>query len=279
MDAFVEREACEFQEEFGVPLPCNVMLHMMGLPPADLDLLLAIKEKIIHPQGGATGEEMKRDGVTVANAYFDKALDERLASPADDLLSDLVNKTVEGDQRFTRVEILRVCLALLLGGLDAPAAGLGCVMAYLARNPDRRRGLVESRLFLAGAVSELMRTEAPIMYVTRTTLRKVRVAGQKIPAGTTVLLLVGSASADENVFPDADQVDFERDPNPHLAFGLGRHRCIGEHLAQMVIEVALEEWHRRIPEYAIKKGETLIYRPVIRSPERLPLEWGSRVRT
>ena len=71
-------------------------------------------------------------------------------------------------------------------------------------------------------------------------------------------------------------MDFERHPNPHVAFGLGRHRCVGERLAQMVIEVALEGWHRRIPDYVVGPDEALVYSAVVRSPERLPLEWNAR---
>ena len=89
-------------------------------------------------------------------------------------------------------------------------------------------------------------------------------------------VVLGSANADESVFPAAERVDFERHPNPHVAFGLGRHRCVGERLAQMVIEVALEGWHRRIPDYVVGPDEALVYSAVVRSPERLPLEWNAR---
>jgi len=277
IDAFVAREACEYQRELAVPLPSSVLLRIMGLPAEDLALLLAIKDEIIHPPvGNTTAGDTRRNGVTRANAYFDKVIEKRLTSPADDLLTDLARTTVEGNERFTRPEILRVCLNLLLGGLDTITASLGCAMAYLAGNPGQRGRLVESPASLAKAARELMRTEAPVTAVPRLAMRDVTIAGVEIPAGTLVMLLLGSASADENVFAHADRVDFERQPNPHVAFGFGRHRCIGEHLGQMVLEVALEEWHRRIPDYAIRKGETLVYNAVIRSPQRLPLEWGAR---
>jgi cytochrome P450 len=68
-------------------------------------------------------------------------------------------------------------------------------------------------------------------------------------------------------------VDFERESNRHLAFGAGAHRCLGSHLARMELRVALEEWHRRIPEYAIQAGEVPRYSPGIREVQYLPLVW------
>ena len=79
---------------------------------------------------------------------------------------------------------------------------------------------------------------------------------------------------DESHFDDPDKVDFERERNRHLAFGGGTHRCLGSHLARMELRVAMEEWHRRIPNYEIKPGETPTYSPGIREVQYLPLIWN-----
>jgi cytochrome P450 len=86
--------------------------------------------------------------------------------------------------------------------------------------------------------------------------------------------MLGSANTDENAFPKADQVDFERRPNPHFAFGGGPHRCLGSHLARAELSVAFREIHRRIPEYRIKPGEDPRYAIAIREVQYLPLVFG-----
>ncbi len=88
-------------------------------------------------------------------------------------------------------------------------------------------------------------------------------------------LLLGASNLDESEFVDPERVDFERERNRHIAFGAGAHRCLGSHLARMELKVALEEWHRRIPEYRIKPGETPRYSSGIREVQYLPLIWKS----
>ena len=100
--------------------------------------------------------------------------------------------------------------------------------------------------------------------------------GFQIKEGELVTLLLGSADTDDAEFVDAQDVDFERERNRHVAFGVGPHRCLGSHLARMELEVALEEWHRRIPDYAIKPGEQPTYSPGIREVTYLPLAWDAR---
>ncbi len=97
----------------------------------------------------------------------------------------------------------------------------------------------------------------------------------EMKAGGIVTLLLGSANLDERQFECADQVDFDRERNRHMAFGGDPHRCLASHLARMELRVALEEWHRRIPDYAIVPGETPTYSPGIREVQYLPLVWGT----
>jgi len=86
-----------------------------------------------------------------------------------------------------------------------------------------------------------------------------------------VMALLGSANTDDAEFDNADTVDFDREVNRHLAFGGGVHRCLGSHLARQELRIALREWHRRIPEYAVRDGHTLVYTSQIRSIEHFPM--------
>jgi cytochrome P450 len=100
------------------------------------------------------------------------------------------------------------------------------------------------------------------------------VGGCPIAKGTKVGVSLGAANTDEKAVPGSDSVDLARNPNRHLAFGGGVHRCLGSHLARMELRVALREWHRRIPEYHIEPGTTLSFSPGLRQLEVLPLVFG-----
>jgi cytochrome P450 len=280
IDAFIDAGECEFDEAFAIPLPCTAFLHLLGLPIEDLDLFLELKDGIIRPhkqRGELSMEEATEVRVETGRRiyeYFERTLDEREKSPRDDLLSSLLTAEIEGE-KLSRNEILDICFLLILAGLDTVTATLGCNMAYLASNPDERRRIVGTPSLIPGAVEELLRWETPVTAVPRLVKQDVSIGGMEIKAGELATLLLGAANVDEDHFRGAAQVDFERDRNIHTAFGVGPHRCLGSHLARMELRVAMEEWHRRIPEYQIKPGERPRYSPGIREVLYLPLVWGS----
>jgi cytochrome P450 len=179
-------------------------------------------------------------------------------------------------RELTQEELLGICHLLLLGGLDTVTATLDCAIAYLARNPEKRRLIVDDPALTAGAVEELLRTETPVMVVPRVIKQDATIGDVEIKAGDHATICIGAANGDDREFDDADGVDFSRTPNRHLAFGGGPHRCLGSHLARMELRVALEEFHRRLPNYEIAPGVELNYSPGIRQADRLPLVFGSR---
>ena len=109
------------------------------------------------------------------------------------------------------------------------------------------------------------------MGVARVAVADTELAAVPIHAGDQVMIMLGSANTDEAEFGDADVVRWDRDVNRHLAFGGGIHRCLGSHLARQELRVALREWHRRIPEYQVAEGHTLVYTPGIRSIDYFPM--------
>jgi cytochrome P450 len=279
IDGFIDAGRCEFNQAFAIPLPCITFLRIMGLPVEDMDLFLELKDGIIRPptQGSdpAAAAELRAKTGRRIYAYFEKALDERAAKPRDDLLTYFLRAEIDG-RELTREEILDICYLFLLGGLDTVTATLGCCVAYLAANPEQRRRIVEAPDTLSGAVEELLRWETPVMCVPRLVKRDVELSGTKIEAGGVAVLLLGAANTDQEEFAAAARVDFGRERNRHLAFGGGPHRCLGSHLARMELRVALEELHRRIPDYAIQPGETPRYSSAIREVQYLPLAWDAR---
>jgi len=170
-------------------------------------------------------------------------------------------------------ELLGICNLMLLGGLDTVTATLDCIITYLARHPDRRRQLVDDPSLLPNAVEELLRHQSPVTMVPRTVKQPFELRGVTLAVGDPVLLVIGAANTDGSAFADADDVDFARTPNRHVAFGDGHHLCLGAHLARLELRVAIEEFHRRIPSYRIADGAEIHFSPGIRQADHLPLVW------
>jgi len=277
IDEFVDRGECEFHEDFATPLPSTIFLALIGLPQSDLPQFLKWRDDTIRPDAKDEVEAQQiRDAAGHAiSEYFETALEEKRRNPDDRLLSRIVTAEVDG-RPLTRAEMLGMCHLLLLGGLDTVTATLDCMIAYLARHPERRRAVVADPELMNAAIEELLRHQSPVMMVPRILAQDIEMGGVSLSAGDGATLLVGAANCDAAEFADPDDVRLDRGHNRHLAFGGGPHRCLGSHLARMELRVALEEWHRRIPDYGIKPGEQPVFTPGIREVRYLPLVWPAR---
>ena len=276
IDGFIDRGECDFASEFAVPLPSSVFLALMGMPYSDLDMFLEMKDKIVRP-GGANQEENRRihrEYAAKIDGYFESILAERKAQRRDDLLSHLVDAEMAGE-KLTDDEILGICFLMLLAGLDTVTDALECDWVYLARHPEHRRRILDDPEIIPHAVEELLRYESPVTGVARITAADVEIGGCPMPKGTHVGVSIGAANTDERATPDADSVDLTRNPNRHLAFGAGVHRCLGSHLARLELRVAMREWHRRIPHYRIPDGTDLRFSFGLRQVDELPLVFSA----
>ncbi|MCJ7437181.1 MAG: cytochrome P450 [Acidimicrobiia bacterium] len=274
IDGFVGRGECEFHEEFATPLPSAIFLRLMGLPQSDLATLLQWRDDTIRPDTDDP-EEAARIRAAVGpkiSAYFTEQLDARRKTPDDGLLSRIAVGEVDG-RPLTQDEMLGTCHLLLIAGLDTVTATLDCMVGYLALHPEERRRLVEDSTLVDGTVEELLRWETPVPMLPRVIRQDATIGGVDIKAGDGCMVLVGAANGDEGEFDSAHIVDFEREANRHLAFGAGPHRCLGSHFARLELRVAIEEFHRRIPDYRIAEGAEIHYSAGIRQASQLPLVW------
>ena len=279
IDGFVDRGKVDFAKEFSIPFPSQVFLTLLGLPLEELDRFLTMKDGIIRPDhvtgklyGSQEAGDYQQKIADSVYDYFNEILDQREVERRDDLLSHFLDAEVEGD-RLSREDILDICFLFLIAGLDTVTATLDCMFAFLAQHPEQRRQLVEDPALIPNAIEELLRWETPVMGIARVAVADTELAGCPIHAGDQVMVMIGSANTDEAEFPDGDVVRFDRDVNPHIAFGGGIHRCLGSHLARLELRVALREWHKRIPEYEVEPGHTLTYTPGIRSIDCFPMRF------
>jgi len=125
---------------------------------------------------------------------------------------------------------------------------------------------------LPAGIEELLRLHTPVMQVLRVVKEPYEMHGIAMDPGDHVMVMIGAADTDPDQFGEtSDHAHFDREQNKHLAFGGGPHRCLGSHLARFELRIALQELHRRIPDYAVVDGAELAYSPGIREIEHLPL--------
>jgi cytochrome P450 len=276
IDVFVERGECHFTDELAVPFPSSVFLGLMGLPWEELDAFLAMKDGILRPGGpDATMEERQQIQAETGQEiyrYFNAILDERAKAPQEDILTHFLFAEIDGD-KLTREEILDICFLFLIAGLDTVTDSLTCFYTFLSQHAEHRRLLADDPAMIPSAVEELLRWESPVPGVPRFCTRETELAGCPVKTGDAVQISVGAANVDPAAFADGFDVRFDRETNPHIAFGGGVHRCLGSHLARRELRVMLREWHRRIPEYELKPGVVPEYAMGLRHVENLELVW------
>jgi cytochrome P450 len=276
IDAFIERGSCDFTAELAELFPSSVFLGMMGLPWEELDTLVSMRDGLLRPGDHTmTPEErstIQRKTASRVYAYFDEILEARRAEPREDILSLFVS--LEADEgQLTRNEVLAICFVLLTAGLDTVTDSLTCFFAFLAQSPEHRRRIVEDPEVIPGAVEELLRWETPVPQVVRWAREDAVLGDESVGAGNHVMVNVGAANLDPATFDDPMEVRFDREANRHLAFGGGVHRCLGSHLARRELRIALRQWHRRIPDYALAPGYEVTYLPPLRYVPDLQLTW------
>ncbi|MCU1456206.1 MAG: Cytochrome [Actinomycetia bacterium] len=276
IDGFIDRGSVDFHADFSTPLPSGIFLALMGLPMDDLPQFLVWRDNSIRPDvepGDTEGaERIRAETAKAISDYFRLAIARVRANPDDTLLSTIVHSEIEG-RALTEAELLGISHLLLLGGLDTVTATLDCMISFLATHPELRQQLVDDPACVPAAVEELLRFLTPVMVIPRSVKQDVEMRGVELQAGDAVMLVLGAANGDPSEFGDGE-VDFARDPNKHLAFGAKHHLCLGAHLARLELRVALEEFHRRIPDYRIPEGVELHFSPGIRQADPLPLEYG-----
>jgi cytochrome P450 len=277
IDEFVDKGECQFHDEFATPLPSTIFLALVGLPQSDLPDFLRWRDDTIRPEG-KTPEEVEAKRMAAGksiNDYFVAALEEKKKNPDDRLLTLVVNGEVDG-RPLTHAEQLGICHLLLLGGLDTVTATLDCMITYLALHPDRRQAVVDNPDLMSPAIEEMLRQQTPVMMIPRIIAQDCELGGVQMTAGDSATLMIGAANVDETEFEHSGDVMLDRESNRHLAFGGGPHRCLGSHLARMELRVALEEFHKRIPDYKIADGTEIHFSAGIRQADNLPLVFSAR---
>jgi cytochrome P450 len=276
VDSFVENGRVEVLHDFAFRFAPSVFLGLMGLPQEQAEEFLGLVQTMLDETDATDPGAVRRiQARQETNDFFAGVIADRRAVPKEDYVSYLVHSEVDGAP--IEMETLQsMCLLLFEAGQHTVASTLGSAFYYLASHPEHRRDLVEHPEIVPSAVEEILRY-FPIDTSIRYVAEETELAGCPMKPGDRVVLPLTAANRDESQFPDADAFDLRRDPNRHIGFGVGPHRCAGSHLARVELAIALEEWHRRIPEYEVEPGfepRYIIGTTVFRL-DALPLVWGA----
>jgi cytochrome P450 family 142 subfamily A polypeptide 1 len=239
----------DFVAEIAAPLPMEIIGDLLGIETGDRRMLQRWSDDLIAGTSiSAPPEALARATAAFAewSEYARRVIADRRARPHDDLMGVLVAAEVEGE-RLSEEDLIQEGLLILVGGNETTRHVLTGGCEALIRHPEQRRRLVAEPSGIATAVEEMLRWVTPIQNMNRTATRDVVLRGQRIQAGDKLLLLYPSANRDERVFEDPFRFDVTRDPNPHLAFGIGAHFCLGASLARLELRVLFEELLARMP--------------------------------
>jgi cytochrome P450 len=274
IDAFADRGSCDFMAEFAQRFPTTIFLELMGLPVDELDQFMAWEHDILHVKlGDENGQKKQIDAMMAVMGRFFEIIPERREEPRDDIVSKALKYEIDG-KPISDADLLSFCLLMFMAGLDTVSVTLGWTFLHLARNDNDRKRIVAAPSLIPSAVEEFLRAYA-IVIPARKVLKDIDIQGCPMKAGDMVNIPLIAATRDEAAFPDAKTVDITRKPNRHIAFGAGPHRCLGSHLARRELHIALEEWHKRIPNYRVADGAQLQESGGQIGLESLPLVWGS----
>ena len=256
------------------PLPIAVICHLLGVPAQDQASFRAWGHDVastLELQMSPNGESKTRASELALTAYLRDLVRARRADPDDSLLSALVAAEEEGD-RLTSDELVSTALLLLIAGFETTVNLIGNGTVALLGQREQWEQLREEPAVVPAAVEELLRYDSPVQITSRIATEDAEVGGTVIRRGAPILLAIGGANHDPDVFDQPDRLIIDRpDASRHLSFSFGIHHCLGAALARLEARVALEELTRLFP--GLQLAGTPVRRPllVLRGFERVPV--------
>ena len=249
--------------------PLTVIARLLGVPISDYDQFQKWSLDLIGYRATRPGP-----GLAASHAlktFLAPIIEQRRQQPQEDLISELLAAEVEGE-RLSQDDIFGFLLLLLPAGAETTFRLLGNVLFALLSHPEQLEEVRSDRTQLAWALEETLRWEPPLLGTARVTTRAVTLGGVEIPARAKVSAMIGPANHDEDHYPDPDRFDIHRHADDHLSFGLGKHFCLGYHLARLEVLTAVNAVLDRLPNVRLDPEQECWIRGVsFRSPNQLPV--------
>ena len=261
-------------QDLAIPLPVTVIAEMLGIEPERHHDFKRWSDTVIDNATGAGRADPF--GPAVLNAFAEmttyvvRIARERRAKPADDLISQLVS--IGDGEGLSPIELVQFVTLLLVAGNETTTNLIGNATTALLDHPAELARVAADPSLVPSLVEETVRFDAPVQLVFREALADAEIAGVRIPAGSIVVPLIGSANRDERRFPEPDRFDVGRNPQGHVGFGFGKHFCLGASLARLEAKVALEALVPELVKRRRREARTpRIDSFLVRGPSRLTL--------
>lgn len=274
IDAMVAGGApADLREALGFPLPVYVICDLLGVPVEDRDRFSEWSDRMLTLTR-YTHEESLQAGLELY-VYMEALIEGKRDDPGDDLLSELA--AGEGEDRLETPELVTTGIALLVAGHETTANMIGKMAAMLLVQRERWEQLLADPSLVRTAVEECLRHDANLGFaMSRRVDEDIEIAGEAIPAGSTVWSAMAAANRDESVFDRADEMDLTRSPNAHLTFGVGPHACVGQTLARVELQTVLSVLLERLPSLELDVTEAELERRdglIVGGLETVPVRW------
>lgn len=272
IERFAGLGGADVLDEFARRFPTVIFLRLMGLPEQDLDMFLGWVHEMLHLSYEQDPDRSRQlAAITEVSAYFDEQIALRRAAPRADLLSRAMTWEIDGEPVSDR-DLHAFCLLMFSAGLDTVPISVGWALYHFATHPDHRRAILADSSVIPASVEEILRVYSFVIPARKAT-KDVEVGGCPVRAGEMVMLPLVVTNRDPERYDNPAEVDLDRKTSNHIAFGSGPHRCLGSHLARLELNVAIEEWHARIPDYRITPGQELEQTGNMYGIKSLRLEW------
>ena len=249
----LEQGSFDWITDFAGRLPMDVISEMMGVPEADRVEVRRLADLVVHREPGV--HDVPRAGMVASLdlvVYYADMVEQRKKRPTDDLTSALLAAEIDGD-KLTDEEIIAFLFLMVVAGNETTTKLLGHALFHLTQHPDQLDQVFADPAqpddLVVPWLEETLRYDTSSQMVARHLLQDVELHGRVAPAGSKLLIVIGSANRDERVFSEPDRYDIFRDKDEVgqlLSFGGGRHFCLGANLARLEAQIALREVVRRV---------------------------------
>jgi cytochrome P450 len=267
LDAIAAAPRADLVADFTERYPVQVSAHLLGIPRADHSRYQRWAMELM----GFTRDLARAEAASAEiRTYLLPILAARRSAPQEDIVTRLVHGSVDGE-RLSDEDVVSFLRLLIPAGAETTFRLIGNLLTALLVERTRLERVRADRSLVPWAVEETLRWETSIVMLSRETTRATAIRGVTLPAGALVSVVLGSANRDEAHYERPDEYDLDRRADDHLAFGFGRHHCVGYHLARLEARVALTAVLDRLPNLRLDPDAPLpaITGLAFRSPKRL----------
>ena len=257
IDNFIDKGRADAAADDAQQIPPRVIASMLGIPQERAgDFTEWVRGFLEY---GLTNVDLRSGAAMQILTFLWEQVQERKANPGDDLISYLLEAKAEGaPDPIPEPHVIGTCFLLLVAGIDTTWSSIGSALWHLAQNPDDCKRLIDEPELITSAVEELLRAYSPVTMAREVTM-DAQYNGCTMKENDKILMNFPAANRDPQKFEKPDEVILDRKINPHIAFGVGIHRCAGSNLARMEMQVAIEEWLKRIPQFRLENPEAVTW--------------------